>query len=136
MPSADWPTTLLIFLMINTTASRSLRDCTLSLSKVRSVALQYALPTFPTTPPPRSPDPTLPEPVQDRDAAVGARLKDFAGSFRASLAAGGSTDPVLAAVVHTVTTCGIDPECFDRFFEAMAIDLTTTSYQSWEDLRG
>jgi phytoene synthase len=29
----------------------------------------------------------------------------------------------------------IDPECFDRFFRAMAMDLTTTSYQTWEDLR-
>ena len=42
----------------------------------------------------------------------------------------------MAAVVHTVITCGIDPECFDRFFNAMAMDLTTTSYQTWEDLRG
>ena len=30
----------------------------------------------------------------------------------------------MAAVVHTVITCGIDPECFDRFFGAMAMDLT------------
>ena len=41
----------------------------------------------------------------------------------------------MAAVVHTVITCDIDPECFDRFFGAMAMDLTTTSYQTWEDLR-
>ena len=78
------------------------------------------------------PDPTLPDPL---DTAVGAQLEAFAGQFRASLAAGDSTDPVMAAVVHTVITCGIDPECFDRFFGAMAMDLTTTSYQTWEDLR-
>ena len=42
----------------------------------------------------------------------------------------------MAAVIHTVITCGIEPECFDRFFDAMAMDLTTTSYQTWEDLRG
>ena len=42
----------------------------------------------------------------------------------------------MAAVVHTVITCRIDPECFDRFFDAMAMDLTKTSYQTWEDLRG
>ena len=41
----------------------------------------------------------------------------------------------MAAVVHTVITCRIDPECFDRFFDAMAMDLTKTSYQTWEDLR-
>jgi phytoene synthase len=40
----------------------------------------------------------------------------------------------MAAVVHTVITCDIDPECFDRFFGAMAMDLTTTSYETWEDL--
>ena len=78
------------------------------------------------------PDPTLPDPL---DTAVGAQLEAFAGQFRTSLAEGDSTDPVMAAVVHTVITCRIDHECFDRFFSAMAMDLTTTSYQTWEDLR-
>lgn len=82
---------------------------------------------------PIEPDPTLPEPADPR-TSVGARLEAFAEQFRTSLAAGDSTDPVMAAVVHTVITCGIDPECFDRFFSAMAMDLTTTSYQTWEDL--
>jgi phytoene synthase len=41
----------------------------------------------------------------------------------------------MAAVVNTVITRRIDPECFDRFFNAMAMDLTKTSYQTWEDLR-
>jgi 15-cis-phytoene synthase len=82
------------------------------------------------------PDPTLPEPdppapVEGRDAAVSGRLKDFEDQFRTSLVAGGSTDPVMAAVVNTVITCGIDPECFERFFDAMAMDLTRTSYQTW-----
>ena len=49
--------------------------------------------------------------------------------FRAALVDRGSDDPVLAAVAHTVTTCGIEPECFDRFFSAMAMDLTVTSYE-------
>ena len=82
----------------------------------------------------REPDSTLPD-LNDGQPAVSDRLEAFAGSFRNSLAAGGSTDPVMAAVVHTVITCGIDPECFDRFFSAMAMDLTTTSYDTWEDLR-
>ena len=43
---------------------------------------------------------------------------------------------MLAAVVHTVIECGIEPECFDRFFGAMAMDLTTSSYETWEDLCG
>jgi phytoene synthase len=83
---------------------------------------------------PAEPDPTLPDDT-DRQAAVSAQLKTFAEEFRASLAAGGSTDPVMAAVVHTVITRRIDPECFDRFFGAMAMDLTRTNYQTWEDLR-
>jgi phytoene synthase len=83
---------------------------------------------------PSEPDPTLPD-AADRQAAVSAELKAFAEEFRASLAAGGSTDPVLAAVVHTVITRRIDRECFDRFFGAMAMDLTTSTYQTWEDLR-
>ena len=80
------------------------------------------------------PDQLRPEPVEGR-ATVRARLEDFAARFRSSLIAGDSTDPVMAAVVHTVITCDIDPECFERFFDAMAMDLTTTSYQTWEDLR-
>jgi len=80
------------------------------------------------------PDRTLPD-DGDRHAAVSAQLRAFAEEFRTSLAAGGSTYPVMAAVVHTVITRRIDPECFDRFFAAMAMDLTTSTYQTWEDLR-
>jgi phytoene synthase len=72
--------------------------------------------------------------VQGTDAGV--RLQAFADRFRADLAAGGSDDPVLAAVVHTARKCRIDPECFDRFFGAMAMDLTTSSYETWQDLCG
>lgn len=67
---------------------------------------------------------------------VAAGLARFADAFRKALRNGESEDPVLAAVVDTVLTTGIDPECFDRFFGAMAMDLGTTSYQTWEDLCG
>ena len=33
-------------------------------------------------------------------------------------------------------TCGIADECFDRFFGAMAQDLTQTTYETWDDLLG
>ncbi len=69
-------------------------------------------------------------------ATTAARLEEFAGSFRTALAERGSADPVMAAVVDTVLTTHIDPECFDRFFGAMAMDLTTTSYDTWDDLCG
>jgi 15-cis-phytoene synthase len=90
---------------------------------------------IPAEPDSTLPEPDLIEPAEDRDAAVSARFKEFADQFRSSLDAGGSTDPVMAAVINTVTTCGIGSECFERFFNAMAMDLTTTSYQTWEDLR-
>jgi phytoene synthase len=109
---------------------------------------------------PTEPEPTLPDPEPirpeldeelDSDAStssahmtetssshsstVGRRLEAFAEEFRTSLAGGGSDDPVMAAIVHTVITCRIPQEYFDRFFGAMAMDLTTTSYETWEDLR-
>ena len=37
---------------------------------------------------------------------------------------------------NTVIAADIDPECFDRFFAAMAMDLHTTSYETWDDLCG
>ncbi|HEY5847881.1 MAG TPA: phytoene/squalene synthase family protein, partial [Microlunatus sp.] len=64
------------------------------------------------------------------------RLQAFGAAFRTAVETGGSDDPVLAAVANTVRTCQIDPECFDRFFNAMAMDLTTSSYETWEDLCG
>ena len=79
--------------------------------------------------------PTDPQPASTSSSNPSVRLATFAKSFQTSLAEGGSTDPVMAAVVDTVITRRIDPECFDRFFNAMAMDLTKTSYQTWEDLR-
>ena len=69
-------------------------------------------------------------------AGSGDRLQAFADRFRVALVRGTSDDPVLAAIVHSVSVCAIDPECFDRFFAAMAMDLTTTTYETWEDLCG
>ena len=68
--------------------------------------------------------------------SVGERLEAFADTFRTALAERTSTDPVIAAIAHTVITCAIEPECFDRFFGAMAMDLTINSYETWEDLCG
>jgi 15-cis-phytoene synthase len=79
---------------------------------------------------PTEADSTLPDPPD----WISDRLSAFAESFQSSLAAGDSTNPVMAAVVHTVITCRIDPECFDRFFSAMAMDVSISSYETWEDL--
>ncbi len=69
-------------------------------------------------------------------AGKAAGLAAFADHFRGSLRRGTSADPVIAAVVDTVLRTGIDPECFDRFFSAMAMDLTTSRYETWDDLCG
>ncbi|SDR75398.1 phytoene synthase [Friedmanniella luteola] len=73
--------------------------------------------------------------------ATGAALEAFADRFRTAVTAeeaGDPTgdDPVMAAVAATVVACGIDRECFDRFFGAMAMDLTTSRYETWDDLCG
>ncbi|HEV2927221.1 MAG TPA: phytoene/squalene synthase family protein, partial [Propionibacteriaceae bacterium] len=69
-------------------------------------------------------------------AVVAAQLDGFEQRFGTALVDRGSDDPVLAAIVHTVINCGIEPECFERFFAAMRMDLTVTSYRTWEDLCG
>jgi 15-cis-phytoene synthase len=63
-------------------------------------------------------------------------LTDFGARFFADLEAGRSDDPVLKAVVHTVRAFDIDPDCFRRFLCSMAMDLTVTSYATWDDLLG
>ena len=71
-----------------------------------------------------------------RPELVDSQLTDFETRFRTALVDRGSDDPVLAAIVHTAVSCGIETECFDRFFGAMRMDLTVTSYQTWQDLCG
>ncbi|ROR52964.1 phytoene synthase [Luteococcus japonicus] len=63
------------------------------------------------------------------------RLAAFRGAFRDAVDRGTSPDPVLAAVADSLTRRGTDLECFDRFFDAMALDLVMTTWASWPDLR-
>ena len=71
-----------------------------------------------------------PASVADRAAA----LSTFGDRFFADVEAGSSDDVVLKAVVHTVRAFGIDVDCFRRFLRSMAMDLTVSSYETWEDL--
>jgi phytoene synthase len=71
-----------------------------------------------------------PAPVTERERA----LRALGDRFFADLAAGTSDDPVLRAVVATVRAYRIDPDCFRRFLASMAMDLTVTSYPTWDDL--
>ena len=68
--------------------------------------------------------------VDERAAALAA----FGDRFFTDLARGASDDPVLAAVVHTVTTFAIDAGCFERFLRSMTMDLTVGSYATWSSL--
>jgi 15-cis-phytoene synthase len=63
-------------------------------------------------------------------------LADWGERFFGDLRAGRSTDPVLAAVVHTVRSFGVEQADFRAFLTSMAMDLTVTSYASYDDLLG
>jgi phytoene synthase len=71
-----------------------------------------------------------PAPVDVREKA----LADFGERFFADLTDGDSDDPVLKAVVHTVKAFSIDPDCFRRFLRSMTMDLTVTTYDTFDDL--
>lgn len=66
-------------------------------------------------------------------AATGRSLAEFRAGFAAALA-GTPPDATLAAIAQTVHELDIDTECFVRFFDAMAMDLTITSYHSYPAL--
>ncbi|HEV2760705.1 MAG TPA: phytoene/squalene synthase family protein [Acidimicrobiales bacterium] len=68
-------------------------------------------------------------PAQRQDA-----LTDFGDRFFVDLERGTSDDDVLKAVVHTVKAFDIDPDCFRRFLRSMAMDFTSETYETFEDL--
>ncbi|WP_409484734.1 phytoene/squalene synthase family protein [Arsenicicoccus dermatophilus] len=63
------------------------------------------------------------------------RLDAFRRRVTDAVRSGEAADPVLAAVARSLRHLGIGEEPLDRFFGAMAQDLTTTRYQTWSDLR-
>ena len=83
-----------------------------------------------------------PETVQPSDTAVprtgtpAERLAAFRAAFFDALARGTADEPVMAAIVDSIGRRGTDPECFDRFFDAMAMDLEVASYETFDDLCG
>ena len=67
------------------------------------------------------------------------RLEYLGRSLRAALAGGWTdpaTEPVVAAVAHTAATFSIHHSAFDRFLGSMAMDLTVSDYETWDDLCG
>jgi phytoene synthase len=69
-------------------------------------------------------------------AARAAALQGLGDRLFAGLDRGTSDDLVLRAVVHTARAFDIDRSAFERFLRSMAMDLTITEYETWDDLRG
>lgn len=61
-------------------------------------------------------------------------LADLQEHLTVDLQRGGSDDLILAALVDTVLTLGIDTEVVHRFLRSMAMDLTVGRYPAWADL--
>ena len=85
-------------------------------------------------------DDIVDEPDRDDPAApprgtAGERLAAFRTQFFAALNRGSADEPVMAAIVDSLRRRRTEPECFERFFDAMASDLTRTSWATWEELR-
>ncbi|WP_040158543.1 phytoene/squalene synthase family protein [Nigerium massiliense] len=71
-----------------------------------------------------------------RVEATRVALATFRSRFNEAVAGEALPEPVLAAVAQTVRDQRIPLDCFDRFFDAMAMDLDTTTYETWDDLLG
>lgn len=63
-----------------------------------------------------------------------AALKEFGDDFFVGLDRGDSDHEILKAVVHTVRSNNIDPDCFARFLRSMTMDLTVETYATYDDL--
>jgi phytoene synthase len=68
--------------------------------------------------------------VQEREHT----LTHFGDQFFDDLDHGDSDHEVLKAVVHTVRAFDINPDCFRRFLRSMALDLTVSKYETFDDL--
>jgi len=71
----------------------------------------------------------------DQSPAVrAARLHAWADRFAAALTAAPTDDPVLPALVHTITLFDLDRSDFAAFLRSMEMDLTVTTYDTYDDL--
>jgi phytoene synthase len=67
-------------------------------------------------------------------AGRAARLADWSDRFLAGLHGAPVDDPLLPAVLHTIATFDLDRADFASFLGSMAMDLTVTSYRTYDDL--
>ena len=71
-----------------------------------------------------------PAPLAERERALGA----FGDRFFSDFESGTSDDLVLKAVIHTIRAFQIDPDCVRRFLRSMTMDLSVSSYETFDDL--
>jgi phytoene synthase len=64
----------------------------------------------------------------------GVQLRAWSQRFLAGLRGEPVDDPLLPAVLHTIATFQLDPGDFTSFLTSMALDLTVTSYETYDDL--
>jgi 15-cis-phytoene synthase len=65
-----------------------------------------------------------------------ARLTEWSDRFVAGLRGEPVDDPLLPAVLHTIAVFDLDVADFATFLRSMAMDLTVTSYDTYDDLLG
>ncbi|PWR15001.1 phytoene synthase [Micromonospora sicca] len=63
-----------------------------------------------------------------------ARLDEWSARFLVGLRGEPVDDPLLPAVLHTIAVFDLDRADFASFLNSMAMDLTVTSYPSYDDL--
>ncbi|WP_432982188.1 phytoene/squalene synthase family protein [Dactylosporangium sp. CA-233914] len=63
-----------------------------------------------------------------------AELAAWSAEFLRGLRGGHTDDPLLPAVLHTIQVFDIDLEDFRKFLGSMAMDLTVTQYETYDDL--
>lgn len=64
------------------------------------------------------------------------KLRDWSDRFLAGLAGATLDDPIIPAVVHTITAFDLDRNDFASFLKSMAMDLDTTRYATYDELLG
>jgi phytoene synthase len=77
-------------------------------------------------------DRTAGRPAADRER----ELRDWSDRFRAGLAGEPVDDPLLPAVLHTVSAFRLDRADFTAFLDSMAMDLTVAEYPDYPALLG
>ena len=63
-----------------------------------------------------------------------SKLSDWSDRFVAGLRGEAIDDPLLPAVLHTIAVFDLDVDDFATFLRSMAMDLTVTSYATYDDL--